>query len=46
MSVFVRQEKITVRIGFQSDPIGRTKTRLMQTIAKLCSPDLFVKQLM
>ena len=29
MSVFVRQNKITVRIGFQSDPIDRTKTRLM-----------------
>ena len=28
MSVFVRQEKFTVRIGFQSDPIDPTKTRL------------------
>ena len=29
MSVFVRQEKITVRIGLQSDPIDPTKTRLI-----------------
>ena len=29
MSVFARQEKITVRIGFQSDPIDRTKTCLI-----------------
>ena len=28
MSVFVRQGKIAVRIGFQSDPIDRTKMRL------------------
>ena len=28
MSVFVRQEKITVRMGLQSDPIDPTKTRL------------------
>ena len=28
MSVFVRQEKITVRFGLQSDPIDPTKTRL------------------
>ena len=28
MSVFVRQEKITVRIGLQSDPTDPTKTRL------------------
>ena len=28
MSVFVRQEKITVQIGFQSAPIDRTKTHL------------------
>ena len=29
MSVFVRQEKITVRMGLPSDPIDPTKTRLM-----------------
>ena len=29
MSVFVRQEKITVRMGLQSDPIDPTKTCLM-----------------
>ena len=29
MSVFVRQEKITVRMGLQSDPIDPTKTRLI-----------------
>ena len=29
MSVFVRQEKITVRMGLQSDPIDLTKMRLM-----------------
>ena len=28
MSVFVRQGKNTVRMGFQSDPIDPTKTRL------------------
>ena len=28
MSVFVRQEKITVGMGLQSDPIDLTKTRL------------------
>ena len=29
MSVFVRQEKITVRMGLQSDPTDPTKTRLL-----------------
>ena len=29
MSVFVRQEKIMVRTGLQSDPIDPTKTRLL-----------------
>ena len=29
ISVFVRQEKITVRMGLQSDPIDLTKTRLL-----------------
>ena len=32
MLVFVKQEKITVRIGFQSDPIDWTKTRLMKVV--------------
>ena len=34
MSVFVRQEKITVRIEFQSDPIDPTKMRLRPTIVQ------------
>ena len=33
MSVFVRQEKITFRMGLQSDPIDLTKTRLYLTVA-------------
>ena len=34
MSVFVRQGKITVRMGLQSDPIDPTKTRLKNTIVR------------